>query len=81
MLTDNTLIAATKNKTMKATDLGIWYMQIPSGIIVDCWGNIIEPKEHNGSKFVLRDRKRFAISKLPKLDYNAAMEFKKVFVD
>ena len=64
---------------MKATNLGIWYMQIPNGHVVNPMGEIIEPKVHNGSKFVLVNRKRKAISQLPKLDYKAAVEFKEVF--
>jgi hypothetical protein len=79
-MTDNAMIAATKNKTMKATNLGLWYVQIPYGWVVSPQGEIIEPKEHNGSKFVWINRKRKPISKLPKLDYSAAMEFKKIFI-
>lgn len=75
----NSLIDETKHKTMKATNLGIWYMQIPNGHVVNPMGEIIEPKVHNGSKFVLVNRKRKAISQLPKLDYKAAVEFKEVF--
>lgn len=66
---------------MKATALGIWYQQIPYGHVVDPQGEVVEVKEHNGSKFVWVNRKRKPISKLPKLAYSAAMEFKKVFVD
>lgn len=64
---------------MKATGLGIWYVQIPSGVVVNPLGEIVEPKVHNGSNFVLVNRVRVAISKMPKLDKKAAMEFKKVF--
>lgn len=64
---------------MKATNLGIWYMQIPSMVVVNPLGEIVEAKIHNGSKFVLIDRKRFAVSKLTKLDRAAAMAFNKVF--
>ena len=78
-LATNATIYATKNKTMKATALGLWYVQIPSRIIVNPLGEIIEPRVHSGSKFILKERKRVAVSKLPKLDYNAAMEFKNVF--
>jgi len=74
------MIAATKNKTMKATNLGLWYQQIPYGWVVNPQGEVIEPKEHNGSKFVWIDRKRIPISRLPKLDYQAAMEFKRIFI-
>lgn len=66
---------------MKATNLHLWYMQIPSGIVVNPLGEVIEPKVHNGSKFVLIDRKRVAISRLPKLNYREAMKFKEIFVD
>lgn len=78
-ISHNVCIDATKNKNMKVTNLGIWYMQIPSGIIVNPMGGIVQPKEHNGSKFVLRDRERFAISKLTKLNKEQAMAFKEVF--
>ena len=64
---------------MKATNLGIWYQQIPSMIVVNPLGEIVAIKEHNGSKFVLRDRKRFAVSKLTKLNKEQAMAFKEVF--
>jgi hypothetical protein len=66
---------------MKATALGIWYQQIPNGYVVNPMGEVIEPKVHNGSIYVLVNRKRMAISKITKLDYYDAMEFKKVFVD
>lgn len=65
---------------MKATNLKLWYMQIPSGIVVNPLGEIIEPKTHNGSRFVLIERKRVAVSKLPKLNYVDAMKFKEIFV-
>ena len=64
---------------MKATNLGIWYQQIPNGHVVNPMGEVIEPKEHNGSMFVLVKRKRKPISKLPKLDYLEAMRFKEIF--
>lgn len=64
---------------MNVTILGIWYVQIPNGCIVNPMGEVVEPKEHNGSKFVLINRVRKPISKLPKLDYEAAMYFKKIF--
>lgn len=64
---------------MKATALGIYYVQIPYGYVINPQGEVLEVKEHNGSKFVWVDRKRKPISKIVKLDYNAAMEFKKVF--
>lgn len=64
---------------MKAINLGIWYIQIPSGIIVNPIGKIVEPKEHHGSKYVVVNRKMRAISKLPHLDYSEAMRFKEIF--
>jgi len=64
-----------------ATALGIWYIQIPSGIIVNPMGEVITPKVHNGSTFVLINRTRKPVSKLPRLDYQAAMEFKTVFYE
>jgi len=73
------MIDATKNKTMGATSLGIWYVQIPYNYVVSPQGEVIEPKVHNGSKFVWVGRKRKVISKMPKLDYSAAMGFKKIF--
>ena len=75
----NVCIGGTKIKTMTVTNLGLWYVQIPSGIVVSPMGEIIEPKTHNGSKFVLIKRERKAISKLPHLDKKAAMEFKEIF--
>ena len=75
----NTIIYAMEDKKLKGTALGLWYQQIPNGYVVNPLGEVVEPKEHNGSKFVLRERKRFAVSKLTKLDYRAAMEFKKIF--
>lgn len=69
------------HNTMKATNLGIWYRQIPSGIIVNPFGEIIEPKFHHGSWYVVVDRKMKAVSKLPQLDFRSAMKFKEIFVD
>jgi hypothetical protein len=43
---------------MKATALGIWYVQILLHFVVSPVGEVIEPKEHNGSKFVWVNRKR-----------------------
>lgn len=80
-ITHNTPIAATKNKTMKATNLGIWYIQIPYNFVVSPQGEVVEVKEHNGSKFVWINRKRVPVSKITKLNYEDAMAFKKVFVD
>jgi hypothetical protein len=64
---------------MKATALGVWYQQIPSRAVINPLGIIIEPKFHKGSFYVVVNRKMKAVSKLPQLDYAAAMEFKKVF--
>lgn len=64
---------------MKATALGIWYIQIPYGFIINPQGEIVEPKEHHGSTFVWHERKRKPVSKIPKLNYQQAMEFKEVF--
>jgi hypothetical protein len=64
---------------MKATNLGIWYVQIPLQFVISPQGEVVEVKEHNGSKFVWVNRKRKVISSIPKLDYKAAMEFKKIF--
>jgi hypothetical protein len=75
----NTYIDAMNYKEMKATSLGLWYMQIPSGLIVNPLGVIIEPRFHNGSWYVVKNRKPIAISGLPKLDYQSAMDFKEVF--
>lgn len=64
---------------MKATALGIWYQQIPNNFVIDPFGNVIEPKIYKGNKVVLINRKQKSVSKLPKLDFNAAMNFKEVF--
>lgn len=78
-MTANSHIAATKTKQMKATALGIYYQQIPGGYVISPQGEVLEVKEHNGSKFIYVKRKRKPISKLPKLDKKAAMEFKEIF--
>lgn len=66
---------------MEVKNLGIWYQQIPSGVVVNPLGKIVVPKEHNGSKYVVINRKMVVLSnnKIPKLDYKSAMEFKKIF--
>lgn len=64
---------------MKATALGIWYIQIPYNYLVNPQGNVVEPKVHKGSLFVWANRKRKVLSKIPKLDYNSAMNFKNIF--
>jgi len=78
-ITAYTNIDAMNYKELKATPLGLWYMQIPSKFVVNPLGEIIEPKYHNGSWYVVINRKPKAISGLPKLDYQDTMEFKKVF--
>lgn len=74
-----TTIDELNHKTMKATSLGIWYIQIPLHFVINQQGEVVEPKEHNGSKFVWEKRKRKTISSMPKLDYAAAMRFKEIF--
>jgi len=64
---------------MKATALGIWYVQIPNNYIINPFGNVVEPKIYKGNKVIIRNRKQISVSKLPHLDYSAAMEFKEVF--
>ena len=77
----NSPIAETKNKTMKATNLGLWYVQIPYNFVINPQGEVVEPKVHNGSVFVWIERKRVPISKLPKVEYNEAMRFKRIFCE
>jgi len=50
---------------MKATNLGIWYVQIPLQFVISPQGEVVEVKEHNGSKFVWVNRKRKVISSIP----------------
>lgn len=64
---------------MKATNLGIWYVQIPSGVVVNPLGEVITPKEYKGSKYVVVNRKYKSASKLPHLNYSDAMDFKEKF--
>jgi hypothetical protein len=66
---------------MKATNLGIWYVQVPLQFVVNDVGEVVEPKVHNGSVFVWIKRVRVPISKLPHLNYEEAMFFKRIFVD
>ena len=75
----NVCIDATNLKLNMATALGLWYVQIPYGFVVSPQGEVVEVKGHDGSRFVWVNRKRKAISSMPKLDYKAAMEFKKIF--
>jgi len=65
---------------MKATNLGIWYVQVPHQFVINPIGEVVEPKVHNGSVFVLINRNRVPISKLPELNYQEAMTFKEIFV-
>ncbi len=78
-LATNTCIYATKNKTMKGTALGIWYVQIPNKYIIDPFGNIVEPKVYKGNRVIINNRTQVSVSKLPKLDYESAMNFKNIF--
>jgi len=71
----NVCIDATKLKLNMATALGLWYVQIPYGFVISPQGEVVEVKEHNGSKFVWVDRKQRFLSSIPKLNYQEAMEF------
>ena len=64
---------------MKVTSLGLWYVQSPSGIIVNPLGQIVEPTIHKRSKCIIKNRVRVPVSKLPHLNKKAAMEFKEIF--
>jgi hypothetical protein len=81
----NVCIDETKNKNMKATALGLWYIQIPYNFLVDPYGTVVEPKiqvkKGKEYHYVWVDRKQRFLSSIPKLNYQEAMEFKKVFVD
>ena len=59
--------------------LGLWYVKIPCNQVVNPQGEIIEVKEHNGSKFVWVNRKRKTINSLPKLSDEDISNFKEVF--
>ena len=65
---------------MKGMALGIYYVQIPNNFIVDPFGNVIEPKVYKGNLVIIKNRKQVSVSKLPRLNYQAAMEFKNIFV-
>lgn len=78
-MTANSTIDVTKNKTMKGTALGLWYVQIPNKFIIDPFGNVVEPKVYKGNKVIIRDRKQISVSKLPHLNYSETMNFKKIF--
>lgn len=71
-----------KDKELKTTSLGIWYQQIPSMLVINPLGEIITPKFHNGSWYVVIKSKPVAVSnpRIPKLNYKLAMEFKTIFV-
>ena len=79
----NVCIVATKNKTMKATALGIWYVQVPYNYLVDPYGTVIEPKiqikKWKEYKYVWIDRKQRFLPSITKLNYQQAMAFKEVF--
>lgn len=68
-----------------ATALGIWYIQVPYNYLIDPYGTVIEPKvqikKGREYKYVWIDRKQRFLSSIVKLDYQQAMDFKKVFVD
>ena len=68
-----------ENKKLKGTALGLWYVQIPNNYVVDPFGNVITPKVYKGNTVIIRNRKQVSVSKLPHLDYAAAMEFKEIF--
>ena len=78
-LTHNSIIDAMENKKLKGTALGLWYVQIPNNYVVDPFGNVITPKVYKGNTVIIRNRKQVSVSKLPHLDYTAAMEFKEIF--
>ena len=64
---------------MKATALGIWYVQIPNKFVVDPFGNVVEPKVYKGNKVIIKNRKQISVSKLPHLNYSDAINFKNIF--
>ena len=66
---------------MKGMALGIYYVQIPNNFIIDPIGNVIEPKVYKGNRVIIKKRKQLSVSKLPHLNYQAAMEFKNVFYE
>lgn len=66
---------------MKATALGIYYVQIPNKFVIDPFGNVIQPKIYKGNTVIIRDRKQISVSKLPHLNYSDTMTFKKIFID
>ena len=76
----NSKIDEPKLKLNMATALGIYYVQIPNNFIIDPFGNVIEPKVYKGNKVIIQNRKQLSVSKLPHLNYQAAMEFKNIFV-
>jgi len=41
-----------------ATNLGIWYVQIPNGFVINPMGQVVGPKIHNGSTFVFDWKKK-----------------------
>jgi hypothetical protein len=78
-MTHNGYIVATKLNNMTVTNLGLWYVQSPSGIVVNPLGQIVEPTVHNRSACIIKNRVRVPVSKLPHLTKKEAMEFKEIF--
>ena len=64
---------------MTHTTLGIYYLLLPNNIVIDMFGNEVEPKVHKGNKFIIQNRKQISISKLPKFDKLEAYQFKEIF--
>lgn len=75
----NISIDAINYNRMTATNLGVWYVQVPHQFVISPMGEVTEPKVHNGSRFVLINRNRVPISKLPHLNYQEAIKFKEIF--
>ena len=68
-----------EDKKLKATALGLWYVQIPNKFVVDPFGNVVEPKVYKGNKVIIKNRKQISVSKLPHLNYSDAINFKNIF--
>ena len=54
---------------MKHTALGIYYLLLPNNIVIDMFGNEIEPKVHKGNKFIIQNRKTNFYFKTTKIHY------------
>lgn len=84
-ITYNSYIDALNHKTMKATAIGLWYIQIPYNYLIDPYGNVVEPKVQikNGKEYfyIWEKRKQKFLSSIPKLTKERVLEFKKIFVD